>query len=719
MINENPEDGLENEDITQSRLVQAESKFKQFLRMWTNDQNEYPYREQLKAHYDQGDYYLIIDLDDLLEFDETLMNDFKKTPAKYLPRFERAARQVVSSLTIPKPHFDSMEQIQIQFRNYPHFTPIRELSASMVSKLVAVRGIVTSAGIVRTKAVSLTIMCRNCGQEKTIYTSTGFGGATLPRKCDTRYLPNSGLLKCPTDPYVILGDSCSYVDVQKCRLQEDPEFIPTGEMPRHIDLSFERYLAGVKPGSKCSVVGIYQTYQRKGKGRDRDEGKDIGVRVGYIRILGYTATDRSTESVYKFTPEEIDEIHKISKLPDLYEAIARSLAPTIFGHDNIKKAITCMLFGGSRKALPDGMRLRGDINVLLIGDPSVAKSQFLKLSHNMAPVAVYTSGKGSSAAGLTASVIRDPVSGDFRLEGGALVLADGGMVCIDEFDKMREQDRVAIHEAMEQQTISIAKAGITTILNSRTSVLAAANPKFGRYDDMKDPVENIDFQTTILSRFDLIFILRDVQNMKRDLDLAKYIINVHRKKTPSIKPGESLISAEKLKKYIAYARQKNQPRLSKDAGEVLQNRYVTMRNMIAQKKKEVGRTVIPITVRQLEAIIRLSESLAKMELSDHVNSDHVKEALRLFQVSTLHAATASFGDGVGTSEFAGQVKQAENYIERRIAIGMTVSYQGLKLQMLKLNVAPENAITKAIDVMATRGTLDFKNMRKQIYRKSA
>lgn len=378
-----------------------------------------------------------------------------------------------------------------------------------------------------------------------------------------------------------------------------------------------------------------------------------------------------------------------------------------------------MLFGGSRKHLPDGMRLRGDINVLLIGDPSVAKSQFLKMAVKLAPVAVYTSGKGSSAAGLTASVIKDPQTGEFRLEGGALVLADGGLVCIDEFDKMRETDRVAIHEAMEQQTISIAKAGITTILNSRTSVLAAANPRFGRYDDMKDPFENIDFQTTILSRFDMIFILRDLHNMKKDVNLAKHIINVHRKKPIIANKGETLISGEKLKKYIAYARGHKEPRLSKSAAEVLKNRYVTMRNMIAQKKKEVGKVVIPITVRQLEAIIRLSESLAKMELSDHANADHVKEALRLFQVSTLYAATANFGDGVGTADFQEKVKQAEAYLERRIAIGMIASYERVKIEMIKKGIASENAIIKAIDVMAARGTFAFKNMRKTIERKRA
>lgn len=209
--------------------------------------------------------------------------------------------------------------------------------------------------------------------------------------------------------------------------------------------------------------------------------------------------------------------------------------------------------GGSKKILPDGMRLRGDINVLLLGDPGTAKSQLLKFVEKVSPISVYTSGKGSSAAGLTASVQRDPVTREFFLEGGAMVLADGGVVCIDEFDKMRDEDRVAIHEAMEQQTISIAKAGITTILNSRTSVLAAANPVFGRYDDMKSPGENIDFQTTILSRFDMIFIVKDEHNEQRDRTIAKHVMNIHmNRQTENEAVGE--IDIEKMKRYIGYCK---------------------------------------------------------------------------------------------------------------------------------------------------------------------
>merc|ERR550519_1604310 len=250
----------------------------------------------------------------------------------------------------------------------------------------------------------------------------------------------------------------------------------------------------------------------------------------YLRVVGLAidteGAGRSSSNTV-ITAEEEESFRMLAQKPDVYETIAKSIAPSIFGSEDIKKFISCLLFGGSRKRLPDGLTRRGDINVLLLGDPGTAKSQLLKFVERVSPVAVYTSGKGSSAAGLTASVMRDHASKSFVVEGGAMVLADGGVVCIDEFDKMREDDRISIHEAMEQQTISIAKAGITTTLNSRCSVLAAANPIFGRYDDMKSVQENIDFQSTILSRFDLIFILRDHKDVDADKKLAEHIMDFH------------------------------------------------------------------------------------------------------------------------------------------------------------------------------------------------
>jgi DNA replication licensing factor MCM5 len=315
-----------------------------------------------------------------------------------------------------------------------------------------------------------------------------------------------------------------------------------------------------------------------------------------------------------FSPSEETAFVALSKHPNLYQIISHSMAPSISGsytHD-IKKALVCLLLGGSRKRLPDGVNLRGDINVLLLGDPSTAKSQFLKFAAQVAPIGIYTSGKGSSAAGLTASVVKDK-AGEFYLEGGAMVLADGGIVCIDEFDKMRPQDRVAIHEAMEQQTISIAKAGITTVLNSRSSVLAAANPVYGRYDDLKSASEQIDLMTTILSRFDLIFLVRDVREEARDRMICEHVMGVHMGHSTTTtneervsdqgdnddeaiaesvlrvaETGQGELSTAALKKYIQFCKARCSPRLDEASGEELVSNYVRIRDEVRKRNLEAS-----------------------------------------------------------------------------------------------------------------------------------
>lgn len=288
-----------------------------------------------------------------------------------------------------------------------------------------------------------------------------------------------------------------------------------------------------------------------------------------------------------FTNSDIERFNNYAKNPDIYKTISESIGESIFGHPDIKRALACLLFGGAAKLLPDKSKLRGDINILLLGDPSTAKSQFLKFVQKVAPISVYTSGKGSSAAGLTAAIIQDPNTGEFQLEGGALVLADGGVVCIDEFDKMRPQDRVAIHEAMEQQTISVAKAGITTILNSRCSVLAAANPIFGSYQDSKMVSDQIDLQTTILSRFDCIFIVRDKTDEAGDKRLAKHIMSLHSKAITNNQEVSGLnFETQELKNYIMYAKMNINPRLNEEASITLQNLYIEDRKKVKTAKQE-------------------------------------------------------------------------------------------------------------------------------------
>lgn len=387
--------------------------------------------------------------------------------------------------------------------------------------------------------------------------SGGFTGISLPRTCAREKVDGDQSEKCPLDPFFVVHERSEFIDQQVLKLQEAPDQVPVGELPRHILISTERYLTNrVVPGSRCSVTGVFSIYQAHGKGGKGSSGSAVAVRNPYLRAVGLQTDDgHSLKGDISFLDNEEQEFIELSRRPDLYKIFVECIAPSIYGNRDIKKAIACLLIGGSKKILPDGMKLRGDINVLLLGDPGTAKSQLLKFVQQVAPIAIYTSGKGSSAAGLTASVQRDVNTREFYLEGGAMVLADGGVVCIDEFDKMRDEDRVAIHEAMEQQTISIAKAGITTILNARTSVLAAANPIFGRYDDLKSPGENIDFQTTILSRFDMIFIVKDEHERGKDERIAKHVMNIHMGNRMVEDQVPTEISVEKMKRYISYCKQ--------------------------------------------------------------------------------------------------------------------------------------------------------------------
>lgn len=344
--------------------------------------------------------------------------------------------------------------------------------------------------------------------------------------------------------------------------------------------------------------------------------------------------------------------------------------------------------------------------------------KFLKFVEKTAPIAVYTSGKGSSAAGLTASVIRDGSSREFYLEGGAMVLADGGVVCIDEFDKMRSEDRVAIHEAMEQQTISIAKAGITTVLNSRTSVLAAANPPAGRYDDLKSAQDNIDLQTTILSRFDLIFIVKDIRMYNQDKLIASHIIKIHAS-ADAVSADRKVSKVENwLKRYIQYCRLECHPRLSESASAKLRDQYVQIRKDMRRQANETGEAApIPITVRQLEAIVRLSEALAKMKLSHVATENEVNEAVRLFTVSTMDAARSGINQQVNlTAEIANEIKQAETQIKRRIPIGNQISERRLIDDLTRMGMN-ESIIRRALIIMHQRDEVEYKRERRVILRK--
>lgn len=603
-----------NDEFNAENVHGVKRKFKEFLKEFHEGNYIYKYRDELKNHVNIGQFWIEISLEDLSSFDEDLCNRVKRNPTEYLHVFEEAAKEVAYEITRPRSDI-LIDEIQVMLDSNAHTISLRQLKSDFISKLVKIPGLIISASNVRAKATKISLQCRGCNEiVNNLELKPGLEGFLLPRKCNSDQTGRT--LKCPVDPFYIMPDKCKCIDYQLIKLQETPEAVPQGEMPRHLQVYLDRYLCEkVVPGNRVTIIGIYSVKKisAPSKGDRSESAANIGIRAPYLRVIGVKLESENggRNGSIPYTAEEEILFKNLARSPDIFERITKSVAPSIYGYDDMKKAVTCLLFSGSRKRLPDGLTRRGDINVLFLGDPGTAKSQLLKFAEKVAPIGVYTSGKGSSAAGLTASVIRDPASKNFVIEGGAMIIADGGLVCIDEFDKMKEDDRVAIHEALEQQTISIAKAGITTTLNSRCAVLAAANSVFGRWDDTKAE-NNIDFMPTILSRFDMIFIVKDEHNEKRDMTLAKHVLNLHANAQKTIEETpEGELSLNLLKKYISYCRSTCGPRLDSEAAAMLKKAYVEMRNGTGEDCKKLS---IPLTVRQLEALIRISESLAKIEL---------------------------------------------------------------------------------------------------------
>ncbi|CAL5225636.1 g8492 [Coccomyxa viridis] len=708
---------------------QARQFFEDLLRRKTKDLfqiNQEDRNRGLDATIGEGitGDQLKVDAADILSYNAELAKYVLENPTESLPLLEEVANNLRKKQTHNQEDEDDegaeLPELQVLLYSSRRFGPqsIRELTSEHVSRLVRIPGIVTAASKPKHKATHMTIICSKCKNTKVLTCKPGLGGAQFPRYCDANAEAELGAENCGQDPFVVLPHKSRFSDLQTLKLQERPEDVPTGELPRNILMTVDRSMVGtIAPGTRITAVAIYSTVQGGGD-KKRDTRDAVAIQVPYLRVVGIEEEAEGAHSTPIFTAQEEAEFREYASRPNVIDLIQKRIAPQIFGAERIKEAVACLLFGGSRKQLPDGTWRRGDINVLLLGDPSTAKSQFLKFASKTAPIAVYTSGKGSSAAGLTATVIRDS-HGEFYLEGGAMVLADNGVVCIDEFDKMRPEDRVAIHEAMEQQTISIAKAGITTMLKSRTSVLAAANPPSGRYDDLKSAGENIELQTTILSRFDLIFIVKDERNADRDRDIAKHVLEVHRAATQRREVAEEEAREEAFfKRYLEFCRARVAPRLSEPAADSLISQYVELREQAraAARENESDTPVVPITVRQLEAVVRISESYARMQLQPTVTEAHVRRALDLFTVSTMDAVKSGVTEAVAfTEEQRAELHAVEAQIRRRIAIGSTVSERKLKDELVRVGMS-EMLIGRCLHYLQQQGDVELVRGRRMIHR---
>ncbi|XP_037375755.1 DNA replication licensing factor MCM3 isoform X1 [Talpa occidentalis] len=641
--------------------VEQREAQRDYLDFLDDEEDQGIYQSKVRELISDNQYRLIVNVNDLRRKNEKRANRLLNNAFEELVAFQGALKDFVASIdaTYAKQYEEFYIGLEGSFGS-KHVSP-RTLTSCFLSCVVCVEGIVTKCSLVRPKVVRSVHYCP--ATKKTI---------------ERRYSDLTTLVAFPSSSVYPTKDEENnpleteyglsvYKDHQTITIQEMPEKAPAGQLPRSVDVILDNDLVDkVKPGDRVQVVGTYRCLP----------GKKGGYTSGTFRtvLIACNVKQMSKDIQPSFSAEDIAKIKKFSKTrsKDIFDQLAKSLAPSIHGHDYVKKAILCLLLGGVERDLENGSHIRGDINVLLIGDPSVAKSQLLRYVLCTAPRAIPTTGRGSSGVGLTAAVTTDQETGERRLEAGAMVLADRGVVCIDEFDKMSDMDRTAIHEVMEQGRVTIAKAGIHARLNARCSVLAAANPVYGRYDQYKTPMENIGLQDSLLSRFDLLFIMLDQMDPEQDREISDHVLRMHRYRAPGEQDGdamplgsavdvlatddpnfdqedqqdtqiydkhdnllhgtkkkkEKMVSAAFMRKYIHVAKI-IKPILTQESAAYIAEEYSRLRSQDSMSS-DTARTS-PVTARTLETLIRLSTAHAKARMSKTVDLQDAEEAVELVQ----------------------------------------------------------------------------------------
>ncbi|TFF94270.1 MAG: minichromosome maintenance protein MCM [Promethearchaeota archaeon] len=593
-------------------------KFEDFYRFYEDSPGEYKYQEQVKNIDAKGGNSLVFLYEDLLSYDPKLAEMLKKDPERLLDDAVEAFKNTLKFLSGGKLSYeDYFVRISTQDEKSTLGLSIRGLRSKHIDQLVWLKGITIRSSTIRPRLTKATFECLVCGATFEVIQLTS--KIKWPNFCTN----NRCKAKAKSD-FRLITKKSEFIDWQSITIQEVPEDLPSGRIPRSVQAILTHEMVDyVKPGDRVKVMGIFRSVLATSMRSNNSTLFKTFIDVNYI-----DPEDKSEEQI-DISKEEKEEILKIAKEPRIQKKIANSIAPTIYGRDELKMACALSLFGGTKKRKPDGGYKRGDIHVLFVGDPGTGKSEILKSSVDISPRGLYTSGKGSTAVGLTAAVIKDADTGQMNLEAGAMVLANGGVAAIDEFDKMDTADRSALHEGMEQQTVSIAKAGIVATLKAETAIIAAANPHSGRYDLYKTPTQNIRLPPSLLSRFDLIYVVIDRPNTVDDAQMAEFILKNAMREPPNPsddEEGTAVIPRDLLKKYIKYAKRNCHPYLTKEAKEHIKEFYLKLRGDYDSED-----AIVSILARNLDALVRLSEAYAKMALREDVLKEDVDAVIKLFE----------------------------------------------------------------------------------------